>query len=125
MAALNLLNSGPVFNQGEPRVISARKAMKIWHLSYGVIKPAIENDWIRPQAKIQDDLDDRPAYGFAVKYVDEVLKILGSERVQGARFFTTEIISRLNELNKRWKIPAIFDEQDDRKRTQKIMREKK
>lgn len=97
-----MLDKTHQIDRGEKSVISARKAAEQLNLSKAVFFTAIDAGIIHWQAKIQDEPDDKPAYGFNMDYLKEVLKTLPKKRSKTQKVFTESVKMKLFELNKRW-----------------------
>lgn len=99
---LKLLNRAHEKTMQEPSVISARKAMTLLGISNHTFQNAVDNDILKPRAKIDYD-GDTSAYGFDHLYIEEVRKILlKAGKNPGKRLFTDEIKAQIQKLNKRW-----------------------
>lgn len=100
--ALEMLDKTHQINGGSGPVISARKAAEFLNLSKAVFFTAIDSEVIQWQAKIQDDPSDKPAYGFSIEYLEEVLRILPKKRSKTGRVFSEQIKEKIAAINNKW-----------------------
>jgi hypothetical protein len=98
----NLIDIAHRIKGEDKRTISARKSAEVWELSKGVILTAIESEVLKPQSIIQDEPDAKPAYGFHIDYVKEVLRILPKKRGKTQKVFTATVKAKIEEINRRW-----------------------
>lgn len=119
--ALEVLDKTQRIDGSDKPVISARKAAEFLNLSKAVFFTAIATDTIQWQAKIQDEPDDKPAYGFNTDYLEEVLKVLPKKRGKTQRVFTDAIKAKLEEVNNRWYGKTDIDWPKDARKTKRIM----
>ena len=96
--AIDLLNHGSV--------ISTKWAAKYLKVSYAAFKKEIDlaknKGIIRYQGRIDDDDSSHPTLGFDLRYLDEILAVIGKERKQGKPVFPPEVLDKIEKINKRW-----------------------
>lgn len=87
-------------------MLPTKHAAKYLKVSYAILDRLIDkkhNDGIiHFQARIDAPDGDRPTLGFAVGYLNDVLKITGSDRGQGHTVFTPQVVESLEPINKKW-----------------------
>lgn len=119
--AIEMLDKTHRIDGGEKPVISARKAAEFLNLSKAVFFTAIDAGIIHWQAKIQDEPDDKPAYGFNIEYLKEVLKTLPKKRAKTQRVFNPTVKAQIEAINKRWYEKTDVDWKKDLRQTKKVM----
>lgn len=100
---IEMLNKTHQILRGDRRVKSARKSADVLGISKDKIMSAIEGGILLPQAIIQDEPDDKPAYGFHIDYLNEVLKVIPKNRLQTQKIFTISVKEKIAAINARWK----------------------
>jgi len=88
---------------GDGRVKSARKSADILGISKDKVMSAIESEILLPQAIIQDEPDDKPAYGFHIDYLKEVMRVLPKNRLLTQKIFTNAVKLKVRAINEKWK----------------------
>ncbi len=101
--AVEMVDNTHHFKGGNWPTLSARKCSEVLQLSKAVVFSAIDAEILWPQSKIQDDPDAKPAYGFHIDYIKEVLKVLPKKRLKTQRVFTPSVKAEINKINERWK----------------------
>jgi hypothetical protein len=96
---LNVLNG----SCGRETVISPRSAAKYLGISPGLFFTEMRAGTLQWQTRIDGDSPTaKPAYGFEVKYLEEIKPLLDTHRKGSKRLFTDDVKTKIQKINKRW-----------------------
>jgi len=103
-----LLNPAHEKTAREENVLTFNQAVRYLKISTNAAQKGMAGGWLQPQKRIEFEKEGstglRPAIGFEVDYLNELMKILPPEksRGKGTQIWTAEVKEKVRKINERW-----------------------